>query len=141
MAGGTSPFQEKAIAPLGVKMRQSSDVSGIDDADVAAAVTFIREYACQGVSMEQVVAHVVISRSQLERRFRKCLGRSPQAEIRRVQLRRVKQLLAETDLTLESIAKLTGFRHPEYLSVVFKRTTGQTPGEYRQETLIRRYPS
>ena len=141
MAGGTPPFQEKAVPPLGVKMRQSSDVSGIDDADVAAAVTFIREHACQGMSMEQVVGHVVISRSQLERRFRKYLGRSPQAEIRRVQLRRVKQLLAETDLNLESIANLTGFRHPEYLSVVFKRSTGQTPREYRQETLIRRCPS
>ena len=117
-------------------MRQSSDVSGIEDADVSAAVTFIREQACHGVSVEQVVEHVVISRSQLERRFRIFLGRSPQAEIRRVQLRRVKQLLAETDLTLESIANLTGFQHPEYLSVVFKRTTGQTPREYRQESLI-----
>jgi LacI family transcriptional regulator len=137
MQGGVAPFQEKAVPPLGVRTRQSSDVSGIEDPDVAAAVTFIRERACHGVSVEQVVEHVVISRSQLERRFRKCLGRSPQAEIRRVQLRRVTQLLAETNLTLESIANLTGFEHPEYLCVVFKRMTGQTPREYRRETLVR----
>jgi len=142
MAGGVSPFREKAIPPLGVKMRQSSDVLGIDDVDVAAAVSFIRERACQGVNVDQIVEHVAISRSQLERRFRKCLGRSPQAEIRRVQLRRVAQLLAETDLTLDSIARLTGYQHPEYLSVAFKRSTGQTPREYRQETLARhRRPS
>ena len=119
-------------------MRQSSDVLGIDDVDVAAAVSFIREHACQGVSVDRVVEHVAVSRSQLERRFRKCLSRSPQAEIRRVQLRRVKQLLAETDLTLESIARLTGYPHPEYLSVAFKRSTGQTPREYRLETLAHR---
>jgi LacI family transcriptional regulator len=138
MAGGTPPYKEKTVPPLGVKMRQSSDVSGIDDPDVATAVTFIREHACQGMSVEQVVDHVAISRSQLERRFRKYLGRSPQAEIRRVQLRRVMQLLAETDLTLESIANLTGFQHPEYMSVLFKRMTKQTPRDYRLETLVHR---
>jgi LacI family transcriptional regulator len=47
------------------------------------------------------------------------------------------QLLSETNLTLESIANLTGFEHPEYLCVVFKRMTGQTPREYRRETLVR----
>jgi LacI family transcriptional regulator len=50
-----------------------------------------------------------------------------------VQLKRVQQLLAETDLRLERIAELAGFEHPEYISVVFKRQTGQTPGEYRRQ--------
>jgi LacI family transcriptional regulator len=138
MAGGKPPDSERLVPPIGVKMRQSSDVSGIDDADVAAAVTFIRENACHGVTVDQIVEHVVISRSQLERRFRKYLGRSPQAEIRRVQLRRVMQLLSESELSLESIANLTGFEYPEYLSVVFKRTTGQTPREYRRATLVQK---
>jgi LacI family transcriptional regulator len=72
----------------------------------------------------------------LERRFRKYLKRSPQIEIRSVQLKRVKQLLAETDLPLERIAALAGFEHPEYMSVVFKRETGQTPGQYRRATQV-----
>ena len=64
-------------------------------------------------------------------RFRKYLKRSPQIEIRSVQMKRVKQLLAETDLPLERIATLAGFDHPEYMSVVFKREMGHTPGDYR----------
>jgi len=60
------------------------------------------------------------------------LGRSPQAERRAVRLRRVQQLLAETDWTLPRIAEAAGIEHPEYLSVVFKRETGQTPGQFRQ---------
>ena len=63
--------------------------------------------------------------------FRRHLGRSPQAEIRAVRLKRVKQLLVETDLTLDRVAELSGFAHPEYLSVSFRRDTGQTPGRYR----------
>jgi AraC-like DNA-binding protein len=40
-------------------------------------------------------------------------------------------LLWTTNLSLEKIAGLAGFEHPEYMSVVFKRETGQTPGQYR----------
>jgi LacI family transcriptional regulator len=72
-----------------------------------------------------------VSRSQLERKFRQHIGRSPQAEIRRVQLRKIRQLLLETDFPLKRIAELTGFEHMEYMCVLFKRLTGASPGAYR----------
>jgi LacI family transcriptional regulator len=137
MLGIDPQIEERLIPPLGVAMRQSTDVLGVDDADVAAAVSLIRREACRGLTVEQVVAQVSISRSQLERRFRKYLGHSPQAEMRRVQLNRVRQLLTETDLSLSSIAKMAGYIHPEYMNVVFKRETGRTPGEYRATSLVR----
>ncbi len=42
-----------------------------------------------------------------------------------------KQLLEETDVPLKSIAERAGFKHVEYMSVVFKRQMGLRPGEYR----------
>ena len=131
MQGEKPPTEPVLIPPLGVTTRQSSDVLAIDDPIIAAAVRFIRERACQGSSMKDLLRHVPLSRSLLERRFRRYLGRSPQAEIRAVQLKRVKQLLTESDLSLDQIAPLAGYTHPEYMSVVFKRETGQTPGQYR----------
>jgi LacI family transcriptional regulator len=68
----------------------------------------------------------------LERRFRKYIKRSPQSEIRNQQIKRIKELLMETDLPLNRIAELTGFEHPEYMSVVFKRETDETPGRFRK---------
>ena len=38
----------------------------------------------------------------------------------------------EAALSLEAIAARSGFEHPEYLSVVFKRETGVSPRVYRQ---------
>ena len=35
-------------------------------------------------------------------------------------------------------AGLTGFEHIEYLSVVFKRMTGESPGQYRKRTRLHR---
>jgi LacI family transcriptional regulator len=47
-------------------------------------------------------------------------------------MNRAYQLLLETDLSLAQIASLTGFKHSEYFSVVFKREVGQTPGRFRE---------
>jgi len=80
-----------------------------------------------------VLRAVPQARRLLEARFRKLLGRTPHAEILRVQLQRVKQLLTETDLTIEVIAERTGFAHSEYLSVVFRREVGLPPGRYREQ--------
>ena len=121
--------------PLGIVTRQSTDVLAIEDPLVASAVKYIRQHACDGISVVDVLQHVPVSRSILERRFRKFIGRSPQSEIRNVQLKRVKQLLRETDLPLERIAGLSGYDHPEYMSVVFKRELGQTPGQYRTQNV------
>jgi LacI family transcriptional regulator len=120
------------ISPTGVVTRQSTDVLAIADTNVAAALRFIREHACLGTTVDDVLRHVPISRSMLERGFRQFLNRSPHAEIRLVQLKRVRELLSETDLSLDRIAHLAGFKHPEYMSVVFKRELGETPGQYRR---------
>ncbi len=126
MSGERSEPSETLIEPLGVVTRQSTDVLAIDDPGTAAALRHIREHACGGLKMQELLRHVAISRPVLERRFRKFLDRSPQAEIRRVQIARSKQLLAETELPLKAIAGMTGFKHPEYLNVMFKRETGSS---------------
>lgn len=121
------------IEPLGVVTRPSSDVLAIHDPNVAAALRHIREQACQGLTVAQLSHHAHASRSQLERKFRRYLGRSPQAEIRRVQTTKIKELLRETDFPLKKIAAIAGFEHVEYMCVAFKRTTGHAPGAYRKK--------
>lgn len=133
MNGQTPPGQRVLIDPVRVVTRRSSDTLAIGDRLVATAARFIQEQALHGCSVTDVAKHVRTSRSFLERRFRQYLKRSPQAEIRRVQVNRIKQLLTETDFTLERISELSGFEHPEYMSVLFKRLAGQTPGQYRKE--------
>lgn len=133
MAGKSSRAQRITIPPAGVVTRRSSDSLAITDPVVAAALRFIRAQAVFGCTVPDVLRHVRVSRSVLERRFQEHLKRSPQAEIRAVQFARVKQLLAETDFTLQRIAELSGFNHPEYLSVAFKKLYGLTPGKFRHQ--------
>lgn len=60
-------------------------------------------------------------------------SRSPKSEILRVKLERVRYLLSMTDYPLARIAQLTGFAYVEAMCYCFKRTTGQTPGQYRSD--------
>jgi LacI family transcriptional regulator len=134
LMSGQRPGQERiSVRPIRVSCRQSSDTMAVADWAVASAARYMREPASQGCGVKDVLAKVHMSRAALEKRFRKHLNRSPKQEIRRIRLERIKQLLVETDLTLERIAELAGFEHPEYMSVLFKRETGQTPGRYRNQ--------
>ncbi len=133
MSGGKARGETHLIPPLGVATRQSTDVLAIEDQHVSRAVRFIREHACDGINVQDVLHAVPQSRRLLEARIRKLPGRTPHEEILRVQLHRVKQLLTETDLTLEAIAERTGFNHREYLSVVFRREISTPPSRYREQ--------
>lgn len=132
MQGQKPTTLEIEVPPQGIAVRQSSDVYAVSDPTVASALSFIRERACEGVTVNDVLDYVSVSRSWLERSFRKLVRHSPQAEIRDVQIKRCKELLRTTNLPLDKIAQLAGFEHPEYMSVVFKRTTKETPGNYRK---------
>jgi LacI family transcriptional regulator len=121
-----------------VESRQSTEILAIADPSMALALRYIREQSLHGCTVTDVARFSALSRSVLERRFQKYLRRSPQAEIRNVQIARVKQLLLETDHKLADIAALCGFKHPEYLNVMFKRVTGQNPGEYRETMTVRK---
>ena len=133
MAGDAPPNQHILVPPLGVIARQSSDVLAIADPDVAAAVRHIRLYAVDGLDVNDVAAKSSVSRRTLERRFARLLGRTLKAEILRVRLDRVKQLLIETDWPLSRVADRAGFLFPEYMNVAFKRELGVTPGEFRRQ--------
>jgi len=133
MSGRKPETLDARIEPVDVVTRHSTDILAIDDKNVAAALSFIRENANRGITVEDVLRHAFASRSVLEKKLRRFLGRSPQAEIRRVQVAKIRQLLLETEFPLKKIAELTGFEHVEYMCVVFKRLIGDSPGGYRKK--------
>ena len=141
MAGGQSPPARTFVEPRGIVTRRSTEVLAIEDRQIAAAARFIREHACEGIDVSDVLAAVPMSRSTMDRRFITILGRSPKDEILRVRLDRVRQLLAETDFPLKLIAEKVGLDHAEHLSRVFKSRIGTTPSEFRAHILFREKPA
>jgi len=138
-AAGDPTAETIAIAAFGapadewLALQTPAELDRWADAGGTAAARFIRQNACEGLTVDAVCRHAGLARTQLEEKFRKFFGRSPNTEIRRVQLNRIRQLLQDTDLPLDAISELTGFKHPEYLIVFFKRAVGESPGRFRRK--------
>lgn len=132
--GKQPPEQPILIEPTRVVVRQSTDTLAITDADLARAIAFVRAHATSPIQVDDILREVAISRSSLERKFHDALGRTPAQEIRRVRLERTKQLLADTDMSLDQVTQASGFTSREYLAHAFKHATGMTPREFRNRT-------
>jgi LacI family transcriptional regulator len=137
MHGQEVSTRTRLIAPIGVFARKSTEAIALRDNEIAQAVRFIRDHACEGIGVEDVLRVVPISRTVLERRFQKLLHRSPYEEILRLRLERVKQLLTTTDLSIAQIAGQVGFSGVEYLSAMFKRKLGVSPREFRRSVIAK----
>jgi len=132
MAGESPPEEAILIPPKGVHIRQSTDVVALEDRDVVTALRYIRDHACDGITVDDVAQQMAISRATLDRRFQRALERSPKTEIDRIRVNRAKRLLVETDYKIAAIATMTGYGMAPQFVTAFKRLTGFTPGKYRE---------
>jgi LacI family transcriptional regulator len=123
---------EVLVPPTGVTVRRSTDTLALDEPDLVAALRLIREQACDGLRVKDVLREVPCSRRKLERGFAAQLGRSLHQELLRVRIERAKQLLIDSDLVMPEIAVRCGFEYPTHLTAVFKRQTGVTPRQFRK---------
>jgi len=73
----------------------------------------------------------------LSKRFKESEQISILDYINMVRVHHVKQLLLETDLTLEKIAGQTGFSNISTFNRIFKKLEGITAGEYKKYMLSR----
>jgi len=119
--------------PAGVVARQSTDIAACADPEIATAIRFIAQHACHHLTVDDLAQHVPLSRSLLNRRFKQIVGRTPKAEIVRVQLEHAKRLLLDTDLPVSAVCDRSGFSDAKYFIAVFRKSVGQTPRAFRAQ--------
>lgn len=120
------------VPPERVVRRRSTDYLAIGDADVAAAVRFIRQHACEHIHIRDILEEVGASRSTLEASFKRVMGKTIRNEVQETMIARAQQLIAESDLPLKQVATVAGFTHVQHLTNLFRQRVGQTPSEYRR---------
>jgi LacI family transcriptional regulator len=133
MRGEKPPAAPQLLVPSGIVARQSTDTLAYQDAELTAAMSFIRRNADKPISVDDLLSAVSLSRRSLEQRFLRLIGRSPAAEIRRIHLQRAQDLLIRSELPIGRIAAVSGFVHPEVLNRAFRRELGTSPTAFRRQ--------
>jgi LacI family transcriptional regulator len=139
LAGETPPEETTFVAPRRIVARRSTELWAIDDEPASRAYQFIRDSVDSGINVDDVARAAGLSRRVLERRMHQYFDKTPHELIAQFRMRRLRQLLEDTDLPLFEIAPLAGFTHVEHMSLFFKQHEGVPPGRYRtQQRGVRR---
>ena len=93
---------------------------------------FVRREPAKAWNLDGMAGEVHLSRAQFVRRFRARFGSSPMAFVSQIRLERAQQLLRESDLSLDAVARAVGMGDAPFLSRNFKTVTGTSPGVWRK---------
>lgn len=141
MAGEQVPLKPILLRASRIITRQSTDTIALDDELLAASVQYIKRNYHRHIQVNDILAEVPISRRGLEKGFRKCLGRTPAEEIRRVRVEQAVQLLCDSSWPMPRIASACGFDRPELLTRAFRRELKTTPSAFRKQHMRERMAS
>ena len=96
---------------------------------------YIDTHITEKITLEDISNNLYISKSHIERAFKKEYGQTPLAYCAHQKIVRVASMLVTTDYSLSQIAQQLGFSDVKYMSKSFKKIKGKTPMQYKREKL------
>lgn len=99
---------------------------------VSKAQRFILQHFAEPINIETVAEHVLLSKSHLNRLFRKELSCAPHEYLLQTRLNISKQMLIQTSLSVEEIAYKSGFTSATHYIRAFKNANQMTPSYFRK---------
>lgn len=151
----TKPFEaQEVLARISIHLRlaqrgrgdtaASEDESSLSTATAAAprdadevllraAMRFIEEHLAELPVLDAIATAVGTHEKRLSQVFRQRTGNTVFAFARQLRLHKGKELLANSELGMQDIAELIGFRSAANFATAFREQQGVTPSEFRQQ--------
>ncbi len=117
---------------LGAAMKREgrggrAEKAGPEGETLRHVLGIIESRLAEGLDLPKLAAAARLSRTHFAQWFRRRVGQSPMRYVRERRVERAKALLASTDLTVEQVAGLVGFKDPAHFNRVFKSVVGAPP--------------
>ena len=119
---------------LGVVERDSTRIVPPAGYIVRESLAFIRNNATHGITVNDVIKHVGVSRRLLYLRFKQMTGKPIYETILDCRLEAVRHKLKQTTASLSQIAKECGIGSANRLSHLFYERFGQYPCDFRKKS-------
>lgn len=130
------PDGEKGLAHLSEKLcHLSTMLTSKRGANpyVVQAIQLIEEQYRRDISLDSVAAEISISPFYLSRLLKTELGQTFIEYLTQVRIQEAVRLARTTRLSIKEIAERTGYQNPTYFCRVFKKHTGKTIGDVRDQ--------
>ena len=100
--------------------------------EMAQITEYIRGNLSAGLSAEDVSSAFFVGKGHMERLCKSEYGMTFSELKRKLQTETIRTLLQETDLSMDDIARTTGFSDRYSMGKFFKKTEGMPPAQYRK---------
>ncbi|MGI5869850.1 MAG: substrate-binding domain-containing protein [Kiritimatiellia bacterium] len=134
MHGDQTVPQTLSYGARKVVIRESTMRSSPHVGIVQKALDFIDANACRNIGVDDVAAHLGVSRRLADLRFSEILQQSIYEVLRDRKLEEAKRLLSQTDISIQHIARRCGFTNNTHLKNLFLRRFGMTMREFRAQS-------
>ena len=111
--------------------------SEYDNKFVDDIIKILNENVESKVEIKDVCDATAYSRAHIFREFKKVTGKTVMNYYCDLIMEKAKQLLRETDFSINYISEILSFDTPNYFSKTFKKKIGLTPLQYKKRYLIK----
>ncbi|SCY89702.1 response regulator [Alkaliphilus peptidifermentans] len=100
---------------------------------VRDAVEYIELNYGEAISLQTIAEYSDLHKVYLSRLFKEETGQTITSFIFKVRIEKAKEMMKSTNYKIYEIAEMVGFSNPQQFSMIFKRITGKSPAEFREE--------
>ncbi len=126
---------------IDLALRTKEAVQPEPEESIPAKITaFIDQNFYLPIDMDTLCQHVSYSRSYISRIFKSDMGMTVSEYIQLVRIRNAQSLLRDTSLSIQEVSYSVGIDDPLYFSKIFRRLSGQSPRDYRNQARLGKKP-
>ncbi|KDB09690.1 Helix-turn-helix, AraC domain-containing protein [Burkholderia sp. lig30] len=126
IAGRLSLDDAAVLAPAATEERGMTSAEKVN-----ASAQWLEQNCEKAISVSDAARVAAMSERNFLRFFKQEIGVTPSEFLLQVRLERTLQLLTETDLAIDTIAKRCGWLNGDRLAKIFRKRMAGTPSEYR----------
>ncbi|MNI05087.1 HTH-type transcriptional regulator YesS [compost metagenome] len=101
---------------------------------VSVAIKYVHERYSEEIRLEDISAQVFVTPNYFSRIFKEETGQHFTEWLNKYRVEKAKLLLKESSAKIYEVAERVGYNDYKYFTHIFKKVTGLTPKEYRNQT-------
>lgn len=125
-------FSPEIRLPFGAASYQNDAASSHHDETVLEGQQWIQDHLGTSINMAALARHLQLSPRTMNRRFTAATGVGPKVYLQRLRMTTAKDLLRNSNLSINEVAWQVGLQDVSYFSALFKAQIGMPPLKYRQ---------